>query len=62
MKVGDLVVKRWGRIDPEDCGAIGIIIKSPMTKHDGYTGFVTVMMPYGARFWRMSDLELILPK
>jgi hypothetical protein len=58
MKVGDLVKKRWGRIDPEDCGAIGIIIKKPST-YGGNPDFVTVMMPYGARFWRMSDMEKV---
>ena len=58
MKVGDLVKKRWGRIDPEDCGAIGIIIKKPST-HGGNPDFVKVLLPYGERSWRMSDMEKV---
>jgi len=58
MQIGDLVKKRWGRIDPEDNGVIGIIFMKPSI-HEGCRDFVKVMLPHGVRSWRMSELELI---
>jgi len=58
VKIGDLVIKRWGRIDPEDNGVIGIIVKKP-SRYGGNPDFVKVWLPHGERLWRMSDMELI---
>ena len=56
MRVGDMVRKRFGRVDPEDRDAIGIIIKKPSTP-GGNPDFVIVQLPDGERLWRMSDME-----
>ena len=58
MKEGDLVKKRWGRIDPEDKDVIGIIFKKPSSP-GANPDFVKVMLPHGERLWRMSDMELL---
>ena len=58
MREGDLVVKRWGRIDPEDNGVVGIIVNKP-SRYGGNPDFVTVLLPHGERTWRVSDMELI---
>jgi len=56
MKVGDMVRKRFGRIDPEDNGIIGLIIKKP-SSYGGNPDFVIVKLPDTERLWRMSDME-----
>ena len=54
--VGRMAKKRWGKIDPEEQGAVGLIIE--VTPGRAWT-FITVSFPFGCRTYRMSEIEII---
>ena len=55
MKRGDLVRKRWGRIDPDIMGQVAIIIDVDKESH-----FISVELPCGMRRWRQSETEEVI--
>ena len=56
MQKGDMVKKRWGKIEPEEKDAIGLV----MNVSPGYAwDFVEVAYPFGIRYFRMTELEKI---
>jgi len=56
VRVGQMARKRWGRIDPEEQGAVGLIVE--VTPARAWT-FITVNFPFGCRTYRMSEIEII---
>ena len=56
MKVGDIVRKRWGKIEPEEQGATGLILSivpGEVWKH------ISVAFPFGIRYFRETEIEVI---
>ena len=54
MHKGDMVIKRWGKIEPEEKDTIGLVINvSPGMNWD----FVEVAYPFGVRYFRMTELN-----
>lgn len=56
MKVGNLVHKRWGRIDPKEQGQTGVVIE--VTPGRAWT-YITVSYPWGFKTYRASELEIV---
>ncbi len=57
MKVGDLVKKRWGKIEPEEA-TTGLLISIANTSSRGWP-MVTVLYSFGERVFNIDDVELI---
>ena len=56
MHKGDMVKKRWGKIEPEENDTIGLVMNiSPGMNWE----FVTVAYPFGIRYFRMTELEVV---
>lgn len=62
MKVGSLVQKRWGRIEPYQLGAVGVNLGAPIGKIRGapFPEFIRVVYPCGKRSVdRVQEFEVI---
>lgn len=57
MKIGDLVKKRWGKIEPEEKAA-GLLISMTDTSSKGWP-LVTVLYSFGERVFNKDDVEII---
>ena len=56
IKVGMLVMKRWGRINPEEQGKAGLVVE--VCPGRAWT-YISVSYPFGIRTYRQSELEAI---
>ena len=63
MKVGDLVKKRWGRIEPDEVGSVGLLIKLHRNTDDhlhvrGWD-MITVLYSFGERVFNKDNVEVV---
>ncbi len=58
MKYGDLVKKRWGKINPEEADTIGLLVKVEQPTSRGWT-MVTVLYHFGERVFPKDDVEVV---
>ena len=56
MKVGDIVVKRTGKIKPEENGVPGLLVS--LDRHDTGWPTATVMYSFGFRTFLQHDLGI----
>ena len=56
IKVGMLVMKRWGRIEPEEQGRLGLVVE--VVPGNAWT-YISVSYPFGVRTYRTSELEIM---
>jgi len=59
VKVGDLVKKRWGKIEPEEQGVMGLLIKVKKPSASDWRSMVTVSYHFGERVFSEDDVEVI---
>ena len=63
MKVGDLVQKRWGKIEPHEQGTLGIYIGNSVhaTVNPAFDGYSIKVLYSGepVRFYRKDEFEVI---
>lgn len=58
MKVGDLVQKRWGRIEPYQQGTVAVNLGVPA--HGTFPEFIRVVYPNGKKtVGRANEFEVI---
>ena len=61
MKVGDLVIKRWGRIEPHQQGTVALCLGSKQAAGLLITGpLVEILYPgYSPQLYKPSEFEVI---
>ena len=59
MKHGDLVRKRWGKIEPEEQGVTGLLIKVKKPSASDWRAMVTVLYHFGERVFAEDDVEVV---
>ena len=60
MKHGDLVKKRWGKIEPDEVGAVGLLLELHPPSFDvrGWD-MVTVLYSFGERVFNKDNVEVL---
>ena len=53
--MGALVMKRWGKIEPEEQGRLGLVVE--VCPGHAWT-YISVSYPFGVRTFRQSELEV----
>ena len=60
MKEGDLVRKRWGKIEPDEAGTVGLLLELHPKSFDmrGWD-MVTVLYSFGMRVFNKGNIEVV---
>ena len=59
MKIGDMVKKRWGKIEPEEMGTIGLVVCTGRPGKNWSWSYIRVAYSFGVRYFRSTELEVI---